>query len=499
MRTRGKRHRALYINKLFTLWLVALSCGKAFSQTVASDSTSRKQNTASTEETKAAYQKILRQKDNITSSVSINYISPLFIKEANRNGAWTNVTYQNQWFEMGYNFGKFTGVSDSDKINAGEFQIGTYLPLKRLAVGRRLYDIKGMLLVPGVSAAYTHFTAGNFNTGGIKLSPGLSLQIPFVALDIKMNAHYRFKESAFTNQLSFYPEVGLRIDGLYNLLDPGRVYVGHAEGTQISRSTSYRTTYQREGDFVVTTTYRTETTTITPYSFDRYIKSIGPFTAIGPRYSFSTGNYAGKTSTIGLGYYLRTGILSSDLFIDYGKIGFASSDLEPRTIYAPEPKVSKFNKNDTRMTGTYSSARIQGRIGVDLIELYASAYGVEADRTQVKFTRIIGGAGLGYASISAPEYDSPNGLQIADSIFNNDYTLLTNSRNHAKFGSNSPFISLYLSLEAGSIMVNFEKNFYPNAFLANVNTITVAYLFPYNRMKKKYMALRSYKKYLKQH
>lgn len=450
---------------------------------------------------KAEYQKILRSKHNITSSIMLSRHTPGFLSKNLRNGSWDAVTWHSQWAEVGYANGNFNSTTDSSVFRGSEFHAALYFPINGLAMGRRLYDIRGMLLMPAFSLGYSSLNLNKQITHGLRLSPSLSLQFPFFGIEARFNADYRFNAPNSVKSFSVYPEVGIRIDGLYNLMDPQSVYIGHAEGTITSRNTSYSTTSHREGDYIVTTTYRTETTTSTPYSIDRYIKSVGAFLAVGPRYTFKDVPYAGRTRLYGLGYYVRTGAWSSDLVLDYGKAGFASSLQNPQNAENPGPAIPKINRDDKRMTGHYNVWRAQIRYGLDLIELYASAFGssIVASGDQVKFSRITGGFGFGFASISAPYYDSPAGAALADSIYNTDFTLLATSRNNARLAQNGPLYAFYLALEAGCIQINFERTFYARAALASINTVTVAYLFPYNRIYKKNKAIRSYKNYINTH
>jgi hypothetical protein len=451
--------------------------------------------------TKQAYQKILHSKHNITSSIMLSKHTPGFLDRNLREGSWDAVTWHSQWAEVAYANGSFKRNNDSAIYRGNEFHAALYFPLNTFSLGSRLYDIHGMLLVPAVSVGYSYLNLNKQITQGIRLSPSVSLQFPFFGIEARLNTDYRFNPPKSLKQFSVYPEIGIRIDGLYNLMDPQSVYIGHAEGTITSRNTSYSTSSHRDGNYIVTTTYRTETTTVTPYSIDRYIKSVGAFLAVGPRFTFKDVPYAGQTRLYGLGYYIRTGAWSSDLLVDYGKAGFASSLQNPQNIENPGPAIPKINRDDKRMTGHYNVWRAQIRYGLDLIELYASAFGnsVVASGDQVKFSRITGGFGFGYASISAPHYDSQTGANLADSIYNTDFTLLATSRNNARLAQSGPLYSFYLALEAGCIQINFERTFYSRAALASINTVTVAYLFPYNRIYKKNKAIRSYKNYIKTH
>jgi hypothetical protein len=444
---------------------------------------------------------LLKSKDQIIAGATLSYLPSWYIKKDFRAGSTQAIQYQSQFLKFGILFSNIQLENPQSHLletfPLREVSIGGTFNFKKLSVGHRLFDIRGILFVPSLDLSFGSMKAGDYSQYNGKITPNVSLQFPYVAIDVKFNTVFRLgKQIPGVKNFSFIPEIGIKFDALYSLLDAEKVYIGHAEGTKKISGTSYSTTSKKEGDYIVTTTYRHDYTRIIPYSIDRYATVIGPIAAIGPHYGFQNLAYSGPTRTFGIGYYLRGGILSADFIYDFGKIGFASSMEETQTISNPKPDpLGKVNKKDFSNPGYYRAHRFQARIGMDLIELYYSTFGksLTVERGQGKFTRVIGGIGLGYAALSSPNYENAQGRFIADSIFDNDYTRLSTSANHAKFGSNGTFLTLYCSLEAGAIRVTFESNRYFRANLANVKSISVAYMFPYNRIKKKMIAIRSLK------
>jgi hypothetical protein len=184
---------------------------------------------------------------------------------------------------------------------------------------------------------------------------------------------------------------------------------------------------------------------------------------------------------------------------DAGKLGFASSYNKVQTIDNPIPKEHKINKKDYRFTGTYNASKVTARVGIDAVELFTNLYygkptgGV----TATKFTRLNFGVGFGFLQVGKPTYDRSYALSYKDSVYLNNYTILSTSRNDAKFADNSIFFTYFISFETGSVMMSLEGYRYKFAGLSNAPTFSVAYLLPYNRLIKKYKALHAIKKYLR--
>lgn len=476
--------------KLFKIWLVLVSCLMScvlFGQDLSSQ--------ASVEPD------LLKSKDQIIAGATISILPSWYIHKVSRLGLTQSAQYQSQFLKFGVLFSELELINPTshlvESVPLRELSIGGTFNVKKLSFGSRLYDMRGVLFVPSIEASVGKMKAGEYSQYNGKITPNLSLQFPFFGIDLKFNTMFRLGRSIpGIKSFSILPEIGIKFDALYSLLDAEKTYIGSASGVQRISGTSYSTTSKKEGDYIVTTTYRHDYVKIIPYSFDRYATVIGPMAAIGPHYGFQNVPYAGPTRTYGLGYYLRGGIMSTDFIYDFGKIGFASSMEETQTIGNPKPDpLEKVNKDDLSNPGYYRTHRVQARVGIDLLELYYSTFdkSVQVQRGQGKFTRFIGGLGLGYAALSSPHYLKTNGRGIADSKFDNDYSLLSTSANHAKYGMNGTYLTLYFSLEAGAIRVSFESNRYFRANLANVKSISVAYMFPYNRIKKKMIAIRSLK------
>ncbi len=444
--------------------------------------------------------KLFETKEQMMASVNIGKSPMNFMQKDFRVGNFTNIAYNSQWAMVSFGYGdiKFTNPDLSvDTVRLKEIAVGGSFPIKKLAIGHRIYDMNGYLILPILSGQIGVLNLREQKSYSAKISPTLSFQFPFVGIDLKMHTNFYFKNQIpGLKNFSFTPEISLKFDGLYNLLDAEKDFIGHVEGTITSRHTGYSTESKREGNYIITTTYKNEWTEVTPYSFDRYATLIGPMVAIGPYYTFQNKPYAGTTKLFGLAYHLRLGLLSSDIMVDAGKIGFGDQLKEESTFQNPNSKnFVGLDKEKFRNIGSYSTQRAQVRLGIDIYEIFMSRYGAAAavSNEEGKFTRFIGGLGFGYANVGAPKYNLINGEQLSDADFDANSNLLSVSANHPKFASNGAFTSLYFSFEAGAIRITFEANRYFRAQLANTKSISVGYMFPYNRIKKKMFIINSFK------
>jgi hypothetical protein len=461
------------------------------------------QDSTMSESDKQELRNLFKSKQIMMASLGYYKSRPSFLQENLGAGDYESFWYHDSYFLLGFGQGKYLRPSEyvinkADTFAFNDFSIGLNFNIPKWNIGRRLWDISGVMLVPQIGVCYNVLSAENESIKGLKVLPSLSLQLPYGAIDFRLNMDLRGGNHDFAKGLSFYPEIGIRIDGLYNIFDPEWTSNGHYEGTRTWKTVEIRTTYERDEITreLYEVTIRTETHHVENYNFDAYARNIGPFVAIGPRLTFSNHDFAGNTRMYGLGISGRMPMYGIDFFADYGKMGFASSFEKPEVIGEPKPKDNKINKEDYLFAGTYESGRIGGRIGFDLVEslmrLFYSAPSGSASAT--KFTRIQGGIGGGYALVNKPQYDRSYAPQYLDSLTTSDYTRLTTSVNDARFGENTTFFTYFISLEVGAVAVSWENYRYKYAPLANVRTMTVSYMLPYNRLIKRYKNLRLMKK-----
>lgn len=431
---------------------------------------------------------------NMSGCMSISHFKPVFLSN-NLSTMWTNFTFQQKWFEFGI------GTSSSTETNglsgAYDFKLGGNIPLKKLIRGNRLMDIKGYLIVPSISANITN-TKINPNlkgsSWGLKLAPMISFQFPYLGFDTKLNIDYRSTKISGIKSFSFYPEISLKLDGLLHVLDREEKYVGRyknekivVETTEISRT--------KNSDGSITRRVQYDYFLVTE-QYDRTAKSVAPFWGIGPRFSFKNLSYTGTTSMYGIGFFYRNGGIGIDVYSDFGKLGFASESKEkqlydgssksqPITLYGNK---KLFNTQNNSSNGHYSAIKIGANGSLELLELLYAIYdrsGKDKDAPTREF-RVYAGIGGGYALISNPKYELSTGETNANALFNNNFGLVSSSRNHAQFGKNSGYFSMHAAVELGVVQLKAEHCYYPNAYLSSISNVTLGYIIPFKRLKEKY-------------
>lgn len=425
---------------------------------------------------------------NMVASLSVSQIKPKFLSNDFQTYNWNNYDAQFKWFEFSYGYGKVNTKENGIDIvqNIHDSKVGVNWTIKKLVRGNRALDVKGFLFVPSISANFTQLKVWKFNDTrirGLKLAPMVSFQFPFVGIDAKCNFDFRQNKSPYVKPFSIYPEIAIKFDGLFNVLNPQDIYVGRwvnkyvlGEKTQLSANT-YRVDY-----YVFT------------HEFDRYAKSIGRISSFGPRYTFKNFGYAGSTKMFGIGYFFRQGALAVDAYADFGKLGFASeaSNEYKVGISRDMPKRSitiyndLFNKKNNISTGYFNAKRFGGSISIDLFNLInplGNAGGHDAN-LPTSMLRSYLGFGGGYVLLSAPHYASAEGLAAANKAFEDNYLLAPVSENHAKFSKNTRYISINAGLELGVIQLKLEHCYYKHAYLASLSSITLGYMLPFKRISK---------------
>lgn len=460
-------------------------------------------------EQKERLKALLHSKQIMQSSMGLFTARPLFLNTPFRTGNYKSIWYNDSYFTMGFGMGSFKGFSrpgseGNDALPFNDFSIGANIPLHKLSKGRRLWDISGVLFSPQIGIVYNRLQLNSEGFNGIKLIPTASLQFPYGSIDARLNIDVRgSKGNPAIKGFAVYPEIGLRLDGLFQVFDPDWVNNGHYEGTKYIRGKDTKTTSYLERhldgsstlyEVTVTTDYiRAEN-----YNFDAMVRNVGPFVGLGPRLTMGSHLYSGKTFMAGIGYHMRMPMFGADFMADAGKLGFASSYLKNETVSDPKPSGNKLNKKDSRFTGTYTAGRIGGRGSVDLWEwltrLWYKDHSDDAGLNATKFTRLMGGIGGGYAFLSQPSFEYDKARPYYDSLYQKDYTILTSGYNSALYGESTPYFTWFVSFEVGAVQVSMEWFRYKYAPLANVQTISVGYMLPYKRLIKRYRNLKSIKR-----
>ncbi len=426
---------------------------------------------------------------NMVASLSISQLKPKFLTNDFQVYNWNNYNAQFKWFEFSYGYGRVNTKENGVDIvqNIHDSKIGVNWTIKKLIRGNRALDVKGFLFVPSISANFTQMKVWKFNDTrirGLKIAPMFSFQFPFVGIDAKCNFDFRQNKSANVKPFSIYPEIAIKFDGLFHVLNPQDIYVGRyidkkllAEYSKIDYNT-YRVDYS-----ILTT------------EFDRYAKSIGRISSFGPRYTYKNFNYAGSTKMFGIGYFFRNGAFALDAYADFGNLGFASEATNNNKITYTDTKskrnlslaTDKFVKTNSLSTGYFNAKRFGGNIAFDfwnLLNPLGNAGGRDANLPTTMFRTYLG-IGGGYVLLSAPHFNSEEGKIASDNAFNNRFEFAPVSENHPKFSKNTRYLSINAGIELGVIQIKLEHCYYKHAFLASLSSITLGYMLPFKRIKEK--------------
>lgn len=180
---------------------------------------------------------------------------------------------------------------------SNRLSVGYFTPVNLFSIGKRYLDVRGYLLQPTFSIGYVYSRRNH----GLYASPGLHFQFPFGLVALGANFDYVLNDG-----FNFYPELSLQLDALRTLLDPQTVKTG-----------SYQTT-RTDAEPLGGGWYKVTTTSMTN---NVYIKDIGPFWGITPRFGRAMSAWAHKPyNSVGLGITGRVNFLGADIHVDKGHL-----------------------------------------------------------------------------------------------------------------------------------------------------------------------------------
>ena len=425
--------------------------------------------------------------------VGINVAQPLLqLPGGNRAAnAWTGIHYRTNWVEMGYLAGRYnaTGEALAPTESGAQYYIGGSFPIGAWGLGRR-DGTKGMLLMPTLAGGLGYFKMAETTGSQYYLAPALSLQLPYVLIDLRAKTVFTNEKATPAGQdlggFSFQPQLSLQFDGLWDVFAPRKSYDGHANGVN---TTTTRTLVSSDA---YSDTYRVSTKS-TPYDFDMFVMGGDAFTAIVPHVStgFATEN-RGRTLLAGLGVSGRASAFSYDGFVEYGQLGVNGTWTVAPTAAAPAPrKEGEPDQNNPRFGGSRPSGRVLLRGGIDLMLLLQSMafHSDGGGEGATKFFRVTGGWGPGYNVLPGNyTFLRPEAAAELESRFaptpggSND--VLRNEFSDPRLGRGGYCNQWYAQVEIGVASLSVEANRYRNNPLANSNTISLRYLFPYSLLKK---------------
>jgi hypothetical protein len=365
---------------------------------------------------------------------------------------------------------------------------------ENVALGRRKYDIWGALLKPYAYIGFSRFkfdevmpNAQKSTTWGLEIAPVVSLQLPYVVGELRLNTILNFSSKGGLPTFMFAPTINIDADALFHVFDPQISFNGVRRGMSIKDSTAYNKEYDMgTGKYYYDTEYYR---VYTPYEYEQYVYNTGPYQSLGIRYTYENKSYVGATKMWGLAYTARAGSFGIDAIFDRGRMGFASSMELPSTTTDLHVKDNNINKDDSRFIGTVQADVVKARVLVDVIDAISSMGRSDDPLGATKFIRIMGGVGLGYAWFSDAKFQDPLAVQELDQMFAADTGLYRNHRTDQRLMRSSIVTNLVLGFEMGNLSVMWERNLFRNASLASTPAITFMYSVPLRRIIDKYRVI----------
>lgn len=251
------------------------------------------------------------------TTAGFNFVFPKTMAPGYSSEPLRGLNIRTKVVEMGYYAGKFTTPADSQALFYNMY-LGVNFPIKRLGIGRRQMGIKGASLVPFLAGGVGYMGSQKQSCFQGTFSPGISLQLPYVVVDFKVNAVVGFDNvpGLKRNKFMVGPAIALQFDGLLEVMDPelSYDYTNHgyyvwSEGREVNWYTEEWTTYY------------------VPFSEDVYRRNIGPHISLGPRvcnWNLKNGN--NKTLMVGLTQSGRAGNFGYDLIAESGNITTPDGD-----------------------------------------------------------------------------------------------------------------------------------------------------------------------------
>ncbi len=302
------------------------------------------------------------------NTAGFNYVIPKTLSSGYSSEPLRGINIRTKVVEMGYYAGKFTTPLDSQKLFYNVY-LGVNFPIRALGFGRRQYGIKGASVVPFLAGGFGIMGSDGQKSAQGTFSPGISLQLPYVVIDFKVNAVVGFDNVPGLKRSKFMiaPAIVLQFDGLMEVMDPelsfdhtNSGYYVWSEGREIDYNTTEWTTYY------------------VPFTEDVYRRNIGAHISLGPRVcSWNLKNGNNKTLMYGLTQSGRAGNFGYDLIAETGKITTPDGD-------------------------DLSATRAMGRLSINLNVSKGS---------NTFFTRFMIGGGIGYNWFTkdSPYVHSENG------------------------------------------------------------------------------------------
>ncbi len=398
----------------------------------------------------------------------------------------------NKGFVMETKYARFTQLRNSLDLSNQFTQTAMELRLvinkAPFAMGNRAYGIRGWSMYPQFSIGGVRRNGidkkFSGNSWGIVASPGINIALPYLVIEANIQSTYYFKNYAGGRKLFFTPTIGIKLDGLFEVLD-----VNSTNSGKYGRWETYKTgetKVRRQGYDEITTYYKTK------FKIRDYVYySVANFGGITPRYSWANPSFAGQTKMSGIGYNQRVGIMAIDAIFETGQQGYASHPNKRSYLYNPYPKDnSGVNRDSTAFMAEGKQTRAYLRVGVDLKNLITRfTLGAAQGRTKnpTAAFRVIGGVGVGYASVKNTQYLKSDASEKMEQLFETNPDLWRSGMNDPKLTKSGLMYHAFLAFEFGVVVVELNTNVVRNAPMSagGLNT-SVSYIIPIKKLIQKY-------------
>ena len=161
------------------------------------------------------------QSNYTRTCAGFNYVMPR-LGNGYTTDPWKGVHVRNKFIELGYFAGRVDGPVDTNML-ARDMYLGLNLPIPYLGFGKREYGIKGFLFSPYLAVDLCRVGVGERKgSWGITAAPGVSLQLPYILLDFRLNTIVGFDNVTSFKKEKYIiaPTLGLHFDGLWDVMDP---------------------------------------------------------------------------------------------------------------------------------------------------------------------------------------------------------------------------------------------------------------------------------------
>jgi hypothetical protein len=403
----------------------------------------------------------------------------------------------NKGFVMETKFGRFTQMRSSlDKTNEyyqNSLEIRLAVNKAPFAFGNRAYGIRGFSFYPQFSIGGVSRNGVNKNFAGKSLgiiaSPGINIGLPYFVIEANLQSAYYFKPDLNGKKFAFTPTFGIKIDGLFEVLDVSAVNSGKYGRWETTKTGESRE--RRQGYDVITKTYKTE------FKIRDYVyHSVQSFSGITPRYNWSKPDYAGHTKMAGLGYNMRISIMSIDAIVETGQQGYASNPKKRSFLFNPFPKDNAgVNKDSSQFNAEGKQTRVFVRMGVDLKNIITRmSLGAPQGKTEnpTAAFRVMGGIGLGYAIVKKPTFINANASEKMEGLLETNPDLWRSSMNDPTLTKSGLMYHAFIAFEFGVVCVELNTNVIKNAPMSagGLNTC-VSYIIPIRKIVEKYKETKS--------